>query len=148
MLDNANPVVVHVDRTNRRPRPAIDAEGNLDTLAIFDLIRDIEDPEHPYSLEQLSVVKPELITGSLEGLEIVFVPTVPTCSLSTLIGLLIRIQLLRHLPRSIKTSIRVQAGSHMQEKEINKQLADKERVAAALENPALVALVESKISGL
>lgn len=147
MLDNANPVIVNVDRTSRRARPAIDAEGNLDTLAVFDLIRDIEDPEHPYSLEQLSVVKPELITGSIDGLEIEFVPTVPTCSLSTLIGLLIRIQLMKHLPRCIKTSIRVQAGSHMQEREINKQLGDKERVAAALENPALLELVNSKISG-
>jgi metal-sulfur cluster biosynthetic enzyme len=147
MLDNANPVVVHVDRTSRRPRPAIDADGNLDLLAIFDLIRDIEDPEHPYSLEQLSVVKPELISGSVEGIEIEFVPTVPTCSLSTLIGLLIRIQLMRNLPRNIKTSIRVQAGSHMQEKEINKQLADKERVAAALENPVLLDLVNSKLAG-
>lgn len=34
-------------------------------------------------------------------------------------------------------------GTHDSEDEINKQLADKERVAAALENPALLKLVNN-----
>lgn len=34
----------------------------IDAAEIFDHIRDITDPEHPYSLEQLHVVDEELIT--------------------------------------------------------------------------------------
>jgi hypothetical protein len=34
----------------------------LDSSDVFEFIRDIQDPEHPYSLEQLNVVKEELIT--------------------------------------------------------------------------------------
>ena len=33
----------------------------IDALEIFDHIRDITDPEHPYSLEQLNVVETDLI---------------------------------------------------------------------------------------
>ncbi|GAA51951.1 MIP18 family protein At1g68310 [Clonorchis sinensis] len=40
----------------------------------------------------------------------------------------------------IKVSIA--PGTHISEEEINKQLADKERVAAALENPTLRKLVD------
>lgn len=36
-------------------------EDPIDAWEIFDLIRDINDPEHPYTLEQLNVVQEELI---------------------------------------------------------------------------------------
>ena len=36
-------------------------EDPIDSWEIFDLIRDINDPEHPYTLEQLNVVQEELI---------------------------------------------------------------------------------------
>ncbi|CAI7882459.1 unnamed protein product [Closterium sp. NIES-53] len=42
---------------------------------------------------------------------------------------------MRCLPRRFKVDIRLSPGSHASEAEVNKQLNDKERVAAALENP-------------
>jgi hypothetical protein len=36
----------------------------IDAVEIFDHIRDIADPEHPYSLEQLNVVETDLIDVS------------------------------------------------------------------------------------
>jgi hypothetical protein len=67
-----------------------------------------------------------------------FTPTVMHCSMATLIGLCIRVQLLRALPPRFKVDIFVSPGSHSTESAVNKQLNDKERVAAALENPALL----------
>lgn len=73
-------------------------------------------------------------------------------------GLCIRVRLLRSLPPRFKVDIRVKPGSHQSEVSgslslrkqykcltldlVNKQLNDKERVAAALENPALLETVE------
>ena len=37
------------------------AEQPIDNWEVFEHIRDINDPEHPYTLEQLNVVQPELI---------------------------------------------------------------------------------------
>jgi hypothetical protein len=112
------------------------------------VIRNIRDPEHPYTLEQLQIVSiPQIQTNLLKKqITIRFTPTVPHCSLSPLIGLMIRVKLLRYLPKSLKLEIFLQEGSHYQEIEINKQLNDKERVAAALENHHLMGLVEENIS--
>ena len=41
---------------------AVDGREPIDAAEIFDHIRDIIDPEHPYSLEQLNVVEEELIS--------------------------------------------------------------------------------------
>lgn len=113
-----------------------------------------------------------------------FTPTVEHCSMATLIGLCIRVKLLRALPPRFKVrqrapslasgclldgllqhawpqllcccpsvaatrpllwdaaaaaqaDILLSPGSHASEAAVNKQLSDKERVAAALENPNL-----------
>ncbi|CAI5473393.1 unnamed protein product, partial [Closterium sp. Naga37s-1] len=71
-----------------------------------------------------------------------FTPTVQHCSMATLIGLSIRVKLMRCLPRRFKVDIRLSPGSHASEAEVNKQLNDKERVAAALENPNLSDMVD------
>ena len=42
-----------------------------------------------------------------------------------------------------KVDIYIKAGKHEQEAEINKQLNDKERVMAALENPNLLRMVNN-----
>ena len=76
-----------------------------------------------------------------------FTPTVSHCSMATLIGLCIRVQLLRALPRRFKVDIYVSPGSHSSEHAVNKQLNDKERVAAALENPTLQTKVNLCLSG-
>lgn len=41
----------------------------------------------------------------------------------------------------MKTVVRITPGSHATEEAINRQLADKERVAAAMENPGLMETV-------
>lgn len=133
-----------------------------------DLIRSITDPEHPLTLEQLAVVSASQITvtgGKRARVLVEFTPTIPHCSMATLIGaslvicprapstcscaprtksrtgLSIRVRLLRALPARYKVDIRVREGSHQSENAVNRQLNDKERVAAALENSHLVDVV-------
>ena len=50
-------------------------------------------------------------------------------------------KLLRSLSDRFKVQVVISPGSHASEAAINKQLADKERVAAALENSHLLTVV-------
>jgi len=122
----------------------------IDQEEIFELIRSISDPEHRnMTLEQLAVVSAPQITFDSRApsrLFVEFTPTVPHCGMSTFIGLSIRVRLLRSLPQRYKIDIRVKPGSHQSEQALNKQLNDKERVAAALENPALLEVLEQCLS--
>ncbi|PCH38425.1 hypothetical protein WOLCODRAFT_130886 [Wolfiporia cocos MD-104 SS10] len=123
----------------------------IDQDEIFELIRSISDPEHrSMTLEQLAVVSAPQITfddKTPDRLTVEFTPTVPHCGMSTFIGLSIRVRLLRSLPQRYKVDIRVKPGSHQSEHApVNKQLNDKERVAAALENPALLEVLEQCLS--
>lgn len=118
---------------------------------IFDLVKDIKDPELPQTLEELSVIEEEFIkihqTGNDEYIiKIEFKPTAPHCSLATLIGLCLRVKLERSLPYKFKLDIFLSKGTHSTEDEINKQINDKERIAAAMENPNLKKIVEECIS--
>mmetsp|Transcript_38460 Transcript_38460/g.96753 ORF Transcript_38460/g.96753 Transcript_38460/m.96753 type:complete len:199 (-) Transcript_38460:3611-4207(-) len=124
---------------------------------VFDIVRQIKDPEHPYCLEELHVVTEEAISvQDDEGLDdaestgyctvkVVFTPTVPHCTLATLIGLCIRVKLNRELRKACKLDILIKPGAHNNEHEINKQINDKERIEAALENPHLLKVVEECI---
>ena len=53
----------------------------------IDLLRSITDPEHPVSLEQLRVVTPEDIHVAGNRVLVYLTPTIPHCSMSTLIGM-------------------------------------------------------------
>mmetsp|Transcript_11124 Transcript_11124/g.24790 ORF Transcript_11124/g.24790 Transcript_11124/m.24790 type:complete len:283 (-) Transcript_11124:21-869(-) len=124
----------------------------VDEDEIFDIIRNVQDPEHPLTLEQLGVVSREQISvtdqtgtgGPFSTLDVRFTPTIPHCSMATQIGLCLVVKLSRSLPR-FKTTVRIEPGTHASEKAINKQLADKERVCAALENKHLLAIVNKCI---
>ncbi|KAK1570385.1 hypothetical protein Q3G72_001150 [Acer saccharum] len=107
-------------------------------------ILDIKDPEHPYSLEELKVITEDAIEVNDERsyVRVTFTPTVEHCSMATVIGLCLRVKLMRSLPSRYKVDIRVAPGTHATEAAVNKQLNDKERVAAALENPNLVDMVD------
>ena len=150
---NAAPLVhaVHVQGRGDEER-AKEANGTLrdpfDALEIFDLIREIKDPEHPHTLEELKVAQRDLIeVDDARGLiRVRFTPTIPHCSMATLIGLCIRVRLLRSLPRRLKLDIEITPGTHASEDSINKQLNDKERVAAALENHNLLKVVNECLS--
>ncbi|BGP37703.1 Cytosolic iron-sulfur assembly component 2B [Rhodotorula kratochvilovae] len=126
-----------------------DIEDQIDQDEIFDLIRSISDPEHPLTLEQLAVVSAPQITlthGKRPSVLVEFTPTIPHCSMATLIGLSLRVRLLRSLPERFKVDIRVKEGTHQSENAVNKQLNDKERVAAALENSHLLSVVQQCLS--
>ena len=49
-----------------------------------------------------------------------FTPTIPNCGMATLIGLMIRVKLLRSLPVQYKVDIFIKKGKHEQEVEVNK----------------------------
>ena len=139
---------------------------------VFEIIRNIQDPEHPLTLEQLNVVRLELVeVVDLAGCEddvthcdgdgdgggrrrrrfstvnVQFTPTIPHCSMATLIGLSLRVKLFRSLPSRFKVVVKIEPGTHVSEHAVNKQLADKERVRAALENEHLLGVVNRCISG-
>ncbi|XP_073150877.1 protein AE7 [Henckelia pumila] len=146
-LINANPTVY--EKKERRARiPPVDldeyAVEPIDQQEIFDHIRDIKDPEHPHSLEELKVVTEDSIEvdDKQSYLRVTFTPTVEYCSMVSVIGLCLRVKLMRCLPPRYKVDIRVAPGTHATEAAVNKQLNDKERVAAALENPHVVGMVE------
>ncbi|SPO22259.1 uncharacterized protein UTRI_00937 [Ustilago trichophora] len=130
--------------------PITASDERIDSQEIYDLIRSITDPEHPLTLEQLAVVNASHITVShgdastnkLPHVLLEFTPTIPHCSMATLIGLSLRVRLLRALPDRFKVDIRVRPGTHQSENAVNKQLNDKERVAAALENSHLFNVVQ------
>ncbi len=117
---------------------------------IFEYIRNINDPEHPLTLEQLNVLQLEnIFVSDIDNkIEVLFTPTIPHCSMATLIGLCIRVQLLRSLPIRFKVTVKITPGTHMSEEAINKQLGDKERVAAALENLHLLEVVNKCVANV
>jgi len=146
-LINANPVVY--ERKERPSRNDITSRDEstveaIDEQEVFDHLRDIKDPEHPYSLEQLKVISEDAIEVDDEHghVRVTFTPTVEHCSMATVIGLCVRVKLMRCLPSRFKVDIRVAPGTHQTEAAVNKQLNDKERVAAALENPNLLDMVD------
>ncbi|URE03737.1 hypothetical protein MUK42_31375 [Musa troglodytarum] len=131
-------------------------------MTFLNYIRDIQDPEHPYTLEELKVVTEDSIevNDKKSHVSVTFTPTVEHCSLATTIGLCLRVKLMRSLPSRYKdfageytdvtlvwsehfmVDIRVAPGTHATEAAVNKQLNDKERVAAALENPNLMYMID------
>jgi metal-sulfur cluster biosynthetic enzyme len=112
---------------------------------IWLLIRTIHDPEYPYTLNQLRVVSPNWIRvfEAQKTIWIQFTPTIAHCALSSLIGLSIRLKILQDfiVDPAWKLHVTLTPGSHNIETEINKQINDKERVSAAMENPNLVAIL-------
>ena len=89
-LENVNPMLY--DRSGDRTVTEADYDDSIedpvDVREIFDLIRDINDPEHPLTLEQLNVVTEDQITvdDQQNDIRVMFTPTIPHCSMATLIG--------------------------------------------------------------
>ena len=122
-------------------------------------LRTIQDPEYPMNLEQLNVIqvrRTEYLCRQLANISVdndhnkvtvYFTPTIPNCTYScqtwltcrqaAVIGLCIRVKLDRCLPRRLKSRVYITPGSHNTEENLNRQINDKERVSAALENPSL-----------
>ncbi|KAH7581278.1 MIP18 family protein [Nakaseomyces glabratus] len=124
----------------------------VDEQEIYDLIAYIQDPEHPLTLAQLSIVNLQDIKvvdsgnpADIAEVLIKITPTITHCSLATLIGLGIRVRLERSLPPRFRITIMVKEGTHNSENQVNKQLNDKERVAAACENEQLLSVVSKML---
>ena len=154
-LLNANPVIFNISTQNLSADCGIlslqdeDEREYVSREEVFEHIRHLNDPEHPLTLEQLNVVSIENVYVSDPGNVVViqFTPTIPHCSMATLIGLCIRVKLLRSLPSRFKVTVKISPGAHQSEAAVNNQLADKERVAAALENSHLLEVVNKCIVG-
>ncbi|KAL8732633.1 MAG: hypothetical protein Q9166_002608 [cf. Caloplaca sp. 2 TL-2023] len=141
----------------------------IDEQEIYDLIAPIQDPEHPLTLGSLSVVNlpditltPTLPPSSLPPatstqnitplpaittVTVLVTPTITHCSLATVIGLGVRVRLEQALPPRFRVDVRIKEGTHSTAEQVNRQLGDKERVAAALENGTLMGVLRKMLEG-
>ncbi|KAF8456181.1 hypothetical protein BGX38DRAFT_1163070 [Terfezia claveryi] len=124
----------------------------IDEQEIYDLISTISDPEHPLSLGELAVVNlPHIkVTDNqdrsvMSHVLVEITPTITHCSLATVIGLGIRVRLEQALPPRFRLDVRIREGTHSTADQVNKQLNDKERVAAACENESLMAVLRKML---
>jgi metal-sulfur cluster biosynthetic enzyme len=153
-LINPNPIL-HEKQTSSKVSRKIDDALAIDTIDIYDAIRDIRDPEHPYTLEDLNIIKEEDIviapatrSGMKPILNIEISPTVPHCTLVYNIALSIRTKLDRVFAEDmnqLKLHLNIKSGTHNDASAVNRQINDKERIAAALENPDLIQLMNKLI---
>ncbi|KAF1940228.1 cytoplasmic protein-like protein required for cell viability [Clathrospora elynae] len=134
--------------------PDDDAREDIDEQEIYDLISTICDPEHPLSLGSLSVVnlpdirilQPTSPLSSISTVAVEITPTITHCSLATVIGLGVRVRLEQALPPRFRVDVRIKKGTHSTDEQVNKQLGDKERVAAALENGTLMGVLRKMLA--
>ncbi|KAL8753109.1 MAG: hypothetical protein Q9199_005280 [Rusavskia elegans] len=134
----------------------------IDEQEIYDLIASIQDPEHPLTLGSLSVVNlPDITMTStlppsslsnpslpaITTVTVLVTPTITHCSLATVIGLGVRVRLEQALPPRFRVDVRIKEGTHSTAEQVNRQLGDKERVAAALENGTLMGVLRKMLEG-
>lgn len=138
--------------TNIRSRHQMCWETPL--TVVSDLISTISDPEHPLSLGSLAVVNlpdihiqpPSSPRSPISTVLVEITPTITHCSLATVIGLGVRVRLEQSLPPRFRVDVRIKQGTHSTDEAVNKQLGDKERVAAALENGTLMGVLKKMLS--
>ncbi|KAF1861460.1 hypothetical protein Lal_00025788 [Lupinus albus] len=162
-LINANPTIY--EKKERRVRTTPSFSDQDDAVEPID---QLEDPEHPYSLEELKVITEEAVeVDDKKSYGYVYSDS-GTLQYGHNYRTLLTSQAhekLRNEERGRGRSrekteildfqmegptyltgkhvdIRVAPGSHATEAAVNKQLNDKERVAAALENPNLLDMVD------
>ncbi|XP_024933997.2 protein AE7 isoform X2 [Ziziphus jujuba] len=117
---NANPVVYKKKERQVRGAPSDTDESAvepIDHLEVFDHLRNIKDPEHHYSLEELRVISEDAIEveDHCSFVRVTFTPTVNSCGMALVIALCLRMKLMRSLPSRYKVDIRVAPGSHSDE---------------------------------
>jgi len=121
---------------------------------IFQIIRDIKDPEHPHTLDELSIVDLEDIqiaelsdeTAMCKGgqpvsqIVVEITPTIPHCSMAGIIGLTVVYRLMQ-LTEGYAISAKIKKDTHNTYQALNKQLSDKDRIFAAFENEGLIEVI-------
>ncbi|KAG0070188.1 Mitotic spindle-associated MMXD complex subunit MIP18 [Linnemannia elongata] len=132
-LINQNPIIYEASagHSTREWREEDDDENSADAI----------DAQEIFAPPVIGAVDHIQVSDENNSILVEFTPTIPHCSMATLIGLCIRVRLLRCLPSRFKVDISVRKGTHQSEHAVNKQLNDKERVAAALENSHLLEVV-------
>ena len=149
-MENPQPKIYEVREISeselraRRAQEFDDSQDDpFDQLEVFELIRHINDPEYPLTLEQLGVVSLDRIAVTDEQwVEVNYTPTIPHCSMAQIIGLMIKVKLVSNLPKRMKAVVRVTPRTHVKEGEVNRQINDKERVAAATENANILKVLK------
>ncbi|KAK4565458.1 hypothetical protein LTR86_004075 [Recurvomyces mirabilis] len=126
----------------------------IDEQEVYDLISTISDPEHPLSLgslgvvtlDDIKIVRPTSPRSRISTVTVLITPTTSACSLTTVIGLGVKVRLVNALPPRFRIDVRIKEGTSKTADEVNKQLGDKERVAAAMENRSLVSVVNNMLA--
>jgi len=119
---------------------------------VYEIVRSIRDAEFPYTMEHLDMVNETDIEveskRNQKHIKVHWKPSSPSCRFATHIGLAIRLKLERELTdyEKIKLTLLIKSGGHKQQKIIDKQINDKERTAAAMENEELLNFIENLIS--
>ena len=117
-------------------------EDEIDNYEIFDLIRNINDPEHPYNLEELNIISLDdiLVDNINRIIKVYFTPTIDNCGFASLIGLSIKKKLLNFISPRYNIDVFIKEPKNESDKNINKQMNDKERLEASNLNKNLVNL--------
>lgn len=157
-MENINPVI------NTEVQPAYEIKlvnGKLEEItkeSVFEILRGIKDPEHPYTLEQLNIItvdeieisqlkdKTALCSGGqpIRSVTVTFTPTIPHCSMAGIIGLCITYQLYKFIDNHM-ISVQIKENTHSTYQALNKQFSDRDRVLAAFENESLMEVIYSCI---
>ncbi|KAJ4296250.1 hypothetical protein N0V90_006295 [Kalmusia sp. IMI 367209] len=143
LFDNLVPQYSYLIDPFEQPLSSSDSDDDtvedIDEQEVYDLISSISDPEHPLSLGSLAVVNlpdihiqppssPSLVYQHCRGGNHTNHHTLLTGNC--------------HRPRDV----RIKKGTHSTDEAVNKQLGDKERVAAALENGTLMGVLRKMLS--
>lgn len=128
---------------------------NVSRESVFELLRGVKDPEHPYTLEQLGIIVLDGISilevrseeamcrggQPVRAISVLFAPTIPHCSMAGIIGLCISYQLWTHIDGHM-IDVGIKKGTHSTEAALNKQLSDRDRVMAAFQNEGLLEVIK------
>ncbi|MGY5875332.1 MAG: iron-sulfur cluster assembly protein [Candidatus Thorarchaeota archaeon] len=101
---------------------------------VFESLKPVMDPEHPISIidERMKIVEPHFIRIIDDLIRVRFKPTIPTCPMGGLIGILIRHQLEKVFPEN-KVHVLLLPESHSQEDAVNSMISDDERYDQIIE---------------
>ena len=108
-------------------------EYKIDKYEIFELIKNIKDPEYPLTLEELDIISLDNINVDNEKriITVFFTPTIETCTLASLIGLFIKKKLMNFIPGTYDIDVLIKNAKNEADINLNKQINDKERIAAS-----------------
>ena len=115
-------------------------EDKIDSYEIFELIRNIADPEHPYNLEELNIISLDdiIVDNEKRIITVYFLPTIENCGFASLIGLSIKKKLLNFISPKYNIDVLIKEPKNENDKNLNKQMNDKERLEASNLNKNVV----------